>query len=194
MGRAAIARTHGFDADLTRFPTPWPATTPSSDELRVQLLADIEDTLPSDNGEPEPTTRILMLANAPDAPIITVSRDPRSGPKCVPVFFIAAADPTTLGELVTRLYRETNELAPLYHSMGREEQPFMMVPLMFHLAEADDFRTTVHQYLAGWAAHDVVYELESCEVTIVHRGMAHKAVAAHDQSRLFDVVSVPIDA
>lgn len=194
MGRAAIARTHGFDADLTRLPTPWPATTPSSDELRRQLLVDIEDTLPSDSGEPEPTTRILMLANAPDAPIITVSRDPRSGPKCVPVFFIAAADPTTLGELVTRLYRETGELAPLYHSMGRTEQPFMMVPLMFHFAEADDFRSTVRQYLAGWAARDVVYELESCEVTIVHRGMAHKAVEAHDQSRLFDVVSVPIDA
>jgi len=164
-----------------------------TDELLRRLQEDVEAELPSDNGEPEPTTRIIALTSTPDAPIIAVSRDPRSGPMLTPVFFAAAKDEATLDELVAGLLRDVSAQAPVFHAMGSGEHLFLMVPLMFHLVDADEFLAHIDAYLGRWEERGVVFEDEDCEVRITHRGMSHTAIETSDKTRLFEIRSTPID-
>jgi hypothetical protein len=164
-----------------------PAADPGDADLRdtvnpvAQLRALVSAAFPEDSKEPEPQWGIFALA-VRGAPVMSISRDARSGPRIVPVFFVGAPDPDALVSVGRGAYEGTGGLAPLFHTVSHDEHSFLMVPLMFHLVDANGFLEAMRAYLESLEIDGLTWIDERCEVGITHEGRSYKAVPDGDGS------------
>ncbi len=114
--------------------------------LLAQLRKDVDDAFPGGT-EPELSWGFFVLPNTPTAPIIGLSRDPRSGPRLTPVFFVAASERENLDDLMLGLFEGTDGQALLFHQCGHPDRPFLFVPLIYHLVDEKRFVGAMREYL-----------------------------------------------
>ena len=166
--------------DALSQPRPESATASTTSSLSLeQLRDDVNAVLPESNGEPEPGWSIFAIAN-PTAPVISISRDPRAGPRLTPVFFVGAEETRTLDSVMAGLFEGTDRQALLFHQAGREKRPFLIVPLMYHLTDPSSFSKAMREYLSR--LEDVVWFEEGCELGIEHNGQSYRSIRGPDGS------------
>jgi hypothetical protein len=76
--------------------------------LLSQLREDVDAAFPRDGAEPDPSWGFFVLPNTPAAPVVGLSRDPRSGHLLTPVFFVAASERWRLDDLMLGLFEGTD--------------------------------------------------------------------------------------
>jgi hypothetical protein len=141
-----------------------------------QLRREVDAEFASDSG----TWKVYVQMN-PSAPVIAISRDPRSGPSLTPVFFIGAHDAETLSSVMQGLFDGTGGKARFRSQPNREGgTPLLIVPLMYHLDDPGEFSDAMQAYLEG--LEGVSWFEEPCEVIIKHEGRTYTAVAGSDGS------------
>jgi hypothetical protein len=162
--------------------------------LKRRLKQQIAEELPiREHGEPR--YDILEL-NTPSAPGIGLSRDPRSGPRPAPIFFVGFDGEEKLMEVMASLSEKTDGKALLMRLGGDGEIPFLMVPPMFHLVGMEEFAEAMRAYLGEYAEDDeeVAWLEEKCELLIYDEGKTFHALPVEDGSPSFEVVSTLAEA
>jgi hypothetical protein len=148
--------------------------------LASQLREDVDAVFPRDGAEPEPSWGFFVLPNTQTAPIVGLSRDPRSGHRLTPVFFVAASERERLAALMLGLFEGTNGKALLFHQCGEADRPFLFVPLLYHLVDEEGFVDAMRGYLSG--SQGVAWFEERCELLIEHDGRSYRAVPGAEGS------------
>lgn len=152
----------------------------------MQLKEDVGAAFPQGGDEPEPRWDVFVLG-VPGAPVTSISRDPRSGPRLAPVFFVGASDREILDSVARQAYEGTSGLAPLFHQVSWEGRPFLLIPLMLHMVDATSFSESMTKFLSESRFEGLAWFVEPCEVLITHEGRNFKAVPGADGS--FQVIS-----
>lgn len=146
------------------------------EELRKRLCDDIEQGFPREGG-----WCILALENSA-APIVTISRDPRTGDLVVPVFFVAIQDQAKIIPFASLLYECTHHLAKLWHTKpGKSLPQYLIIPALYHEVEASAFASTLRTVLGEYdGQQDFAWVCENCEVLIRAGDREYKAIRGSD--------------
>jgi hypothetical protein len=141
------------------------------------LRSAIEAWLPEHGEAAEPAWSILALHGVASAPVLSISRDPRSGPRLAPVFFIGVAHQDALAAIGRGLYEGTQHVAKLFHTvLVPPKGGFLVVPCLYHVDDLSRFSAATTQHLTSLEARRVAWLEERCEVLIVDEGTSYKAV------------------
>jgi len=141
----------------------------------------VEQWLPAHSDASEPAWTILMLPLTPKAPIVTISRDARSGPRLTPVFFVGVADHATLLPIGASLYGGTGQVAKLFHTAGvSPEASFLVIPALYHVDNVDRFSREVERYLESISLGSLTWIRQNCEVRLEHDGKSYRAIRGAD--------------
>jgi hypothetical protein len=142
------------------------------------LRDDVELAFPASNASDQPSWKVLALSN-PSAPVVSISRDPRAGPRIAPVLFAAAPSQEVLDSMAMGLNGGTQGRAPLSHQVkGKRLEHFMVVPAMYHMYSVSQFEEGVGAYLNRPQFNEAAWFKENCEVLIAHESKTFKAVAS----------------
>jgi hypothetical protein len=145
------------------------------------LTTAVDEWLPSRGDAEEPAWVIFVLPGIADAPVLSLARDPRAGPRLTPVFFVGVADQATLMPIGQSLYEGTGRLARIFHTVNLSEtRALLVVPALYHLDDINAFSSAVEKYLTTLELGAITWYREHCEVLIAHGGVSYRAVQATD--------------
>jgi hypothetical protein len=144
-------------------------------DTEIALRTAVERWLPADAGTGEPAWSVLVLPNTPSAPIVSISRDPRSGPRLTPVFFVGLGEPRHLLPIGQRMFEETRVGRLVHMVEASPESAFLVIPALYHLEDIEEFSAAVERHLASLRLDSLAWQHEQCEVLITHRGQSYHA-------------------